>query len=52
MSFSPPLINPVSMRGILTSLFTDNARVYYKPHSLGAGGVGTVRNNHTKGKRT
>ena len=34
------------------SLYTDNARVYYKPHSLASGGVGGVRNNRHKSKKT
>jgi hypothetical protein len=33
-------------------IFSDNARVYYKPGSLAAGGVGTVRNARFKGKQT
>lgn len=32
------------------SLFANNAQVYYKPHTVG--GVGTVRNNGSKGRRT
>ena len=34
------------------NLYTDNALVYYKPHSLAAGGVGGVRNNRSKARRT
>ncbi len=34
------------------SLYSDNARVYYKPHSLSSGGTGTVRNSSTKSRRT
>jgi hypothetical protein len=33
-------------------LFTDNAQVYYKPHSLASGGVGGVRNHRKKAQRT
>lgn len=33
-------------------LFTDNAQVYYKSHSLGSGGVGSVRNYRKKVRRT
>jgi len=40
-------IQRISMK----SLFTDNSRVYYKPGSLAAGGVGTVRNSSIKLKR-
>lgn len=45
----PPISNPFSMR----SLFTDNAQVYYKPHSLstGSGGSG-VRNSRKKQRKT
>lgn len=33
-------------------LFSNNAAVYYKPHSLASGGVGTVRNSGAIGKKT
>ena len=33
-------------------LFSNNAAVYYKPHSLASGGVGTVRNSRAIGKKT
>ena len=33
-------------------LYSDNALVYYKPHSLSSGGTGTVRNSKTKARRT
>jgi hypothetical protein len=36
----------------MKSIFADNSRVYYKPHTLASGGVGTVRNSHSKSKRT
>lgn len=39
---------PYSMFG----LFTNNAQVYYKSHSLPSGGVGTVRNHRQKARRT
>ena len=32
-------------------MFSNNASVYYKPHTLSAG-VGSVRNSRFKGKRT
>ena len=35
----------------MKSLFTDNSRVYYKPGSLAAGGVGSVRNLSSKARR-
>ena len=40
--------HPYSMFG----LYTDNARVYYKSHSLASGGVGGVRNHRKKARRT
>jgi len=40
--------HPYSMFG----LYTDNAQVYYKSHSLASGGVGTVRNHRKKARRT
>jgi hypothetical protein len=47
-SISPPT-RPFSMR----SLFTDNAQVYYKPHSLSTGGGGSgVTNSRIKQRRT
>jgi hypothetical protein len=45
----PPPNRPVSM----SSLFTNNAQVYYKPHSLSTGGGGSgVRNCRHKQRRT
>jgi hypothetical protein len=32
-------------------LFTNNSQVYYKPASLSAGGVGTVRNTNIKSRK-
>jgi len=53
--------NPVStVQGKITPLysgkykmplFINNAQVYYKPASLAAGGVGSVRNSSTKSRR-
>lgn len=40
--------HPYSMFG----LYTDNAQVYYKSHSLASGGVGGVRNHRKKARRT
>ena len=34
------------------SLFTNNAQVFYKSHSLASGGVGSVRNHRLKARRT
>jgi hypothetical protein len=36
----------------MSSLFTNNAMVYYKPHSLAPGGIGGVRNYRKKSKKT
>lgn len=36
----------------MTSLFTNNALVYYKSHSLASGGIGTVRNCRHKSRKT
>ena len=44
-----PYTRPFSMR----SLFTNNAQVYYKPHSLSTGGGGSgVTNSRIKKRRT
>jgi uncharacterized protein YjdB len=40
------------IRILMRSLFTNNAQVYYKPHSLAPGGIGSVRNSRFKSKRT
>jgi len=32
-------------------LFTNNAQVFYKSHSLASGGVGSVRNHRLKARR-
>lgn len=37
---------------LMRSLFANNAQVYYKPHSLAAGGVGGVKNSRRKARRT
>ena len=34
------------------SIFTNNAQVFYKPHSLASCGVGTVRNSRFKSRKT
>ncbi len=36
----------------LFSLFTNNAQVFYKSHSLASGGIGSVRNHRVKSRRT
>jgi hypothetical protein len=38
--------------GTMQSLFTNNAQVYYKPHSLAVGGPGTVVNARHKARKT
>jgi len=38
--------------GTMQSLFTNNAQVYYKPHSLAVGGTGTVVNARHKARKT
>ena len=43
-----PYTRPFSMR----SLFTNNAQVYYKPHSLSTGSGGGVTNSRHKQRRT
>lgn len=48
---SPVTITP-KMSMSMGSLFTNNAMVYYKPHSLAAGGIGGVRNYRKKSKKT
>jgi len=47
---SPKVIPPA--RFTMKSLFSDNSLVYYKPHSLAPGGIGTVRNSSSKAKKT
>lgn len=36
----------------MPNLFTNNAQVYYKPHSLPSGGTGTVKNSRHKSRKT
>jgi hypothetical protein len=45
---APRPYNPYRFFG----LFTNNAQVFYKSHSLASGGVGTVRNYRRKARRT
>jgi hypothetical protein len=33
-------------------MFTNNAQVYYKSHSLASGGIGGVRNHRRKARKT
>ena len=39
-------------RMTMKPLFTAQTAVYYKPHSLASGGVGTVRNSRSKARFT
>ena len=41
-----------SLKNICCSIYSDNALVYYKPHSLATAGSGTVRNSRKKGRKT
>ena len=36
----------------MKSLFSNNAQVCYKPHSLSYGGIGTMRNSRAKARKT
>ena len=48
----PPPTPTQTIRQMFTSLYTNNAQVFYKSHSLASGGVGTVRNSRSKARRT
>jgi len=58
ITFTPFNVYPNPLKRFITvpkmkmPLFSNNAQVYYKPHSLSIGGVGTVRNIGTKSRRT
>ena len=41
-----------SNRFNMGSLFSNNAQVYYKSHSLAPGGIGGVRNYRKKSRKT
>jgi|LauGreDrversion4_1035100.scaffolds.fasta_scaffold268799_1 hypothetical protein len=41
-----------SPRISMGSLYTNNAQVFYKPNSLAPGGIGSVRNNRLKSRKT
>ena len=43
---------PSPIRMNMRSLFSNNAQVYYKPHSLAPGGIGGVKNYRIKSKKT
>ena len=44
--------NRFSLKQICCSIYSDNARVFYKPHSLPSCGVGTVKNSRHVAKKT
>lgn len=48
----PPRPSIISLKKICCSIYSDNALVYYKPHSLATAGSGTVRNSRKKGRKT
>ncbi len=48
LNVRPPRFVKMNMQ----PMFSDNSLVYYKPHSLPAGGVNTVRNSRAKGRKT
>ena len=50
MSQPPP--QRFSLKQICCSIYSDNALVYYKPHSLPSCGVGTVKNSRHVAKKT
>ena len=41
-----------TVRFNMGSLFSNNAQVFYKPHSLAPGGIGGVRNYRKKSRKT
>jgi len=49
---SNPQPTKISMKQIVGSLYSNNAKVYYKPHSLPSCGVGTVKNSRHTAKKT
>ena len=48
--YVPP--NRFSLKQICCSIYSDNARVFYKSHSLPSCGVGTVKNSRHVAKKT
>ena len=48
----PPPTPTITIQRMFTSLYTNNAQVYYKSNSLASCGVGTVRNSRMKARRT
>jgi hypothetical protein len=52
LTITEPITEPYNPCVCFSGLFTNNAQVFYKTHSLASGGVGTVRNHRRKAKRT
>ena len=52
MPLFPTFRQQTSYNHSMKSIFSNNANVYYKPHSLSSGGVGTVKNSRIKWKHT
>ena len=51
MNFNLPDLH-YTLPNLKIPLFTDNAKVVYKPHSLAPGGIGTVKNHRRKAIKT
>ena len=47
-----PVSDPTPRRIAMGSLYSNNAQVYYKPHTLAPGGIGGVRNYRLKSRKT
>jgi len=43
---------PHKRRILMGSLYSNNAQVFYNPHTLAPGGIGTVRNSRLKSRKT
>jgi hypothetical protein len=52
MPLFPTFRQQTSYNHSMKSIFSNNANVYYKPHSLASGGIGTVKNSRRKWKHT
>ena len=52
LTVPPPPTPTNTIQRMFTSLYTNNAQVYYKSNSLASCGVGTVRNSRMKARRT
>ena len=49
---TPTPSNRFGLKQICCSIYSDNALVYYKPHSLATAGSGTVKNSRKKARKT